>query len=66
MTATVNNSSEEIKGGYPAKIVFVDSNNNTLAQMGIYIKELQPQESTILNAKITFDYTNAYNFYIQK
>lgn len=66
LTATINNSTGRTKGGYPAKIVFVDSNNTKLVEMGIYIKELQPGESTILNGKITFDYTNAYNFNIQK
>ena len=66
LTAIINNNTGKTKGDYPAKVIFIDSNNNEIAEMGIYIKKLQPGESTILNGKITFDYTNAYNFNIQK
>ena len=66
LTATISNNTGKTKGDYPAKVIFVDSNNTKLAEMGIYIKKLQPGENTILNGKITFDYTNAYNFNIMK
>lgn len=66
LIATVTNNTNSVKGGYPANMVFVDENNNELAQMGIYIKELQPGETTTLNASITFNYTNAYDIIIKK
>lgn len=66
LIAIVKNNTNNVKGGYPANMVFVDENSNELAQMGIYIKELQPGESTTLNASITFDYTNAYDIIIKK
>lgn len=66
LIATVTNNTNSAKGGYPASMVFIDENNNELAQMGIYIKELQPGESTTLNSSITFDYTNAYDIIIKK
>lgn len=66
LTATINNNTGKTKGGYPAKIILVDSNNNKVAEMGIYIKELKAGETTKLNSSITFDYTNVYNFIIQK
>lgn len=65
LTALIKNNTGKVKGDYTAKVIFVDSNNTKIAEMGIYIKKLQPGESTILNGKITFDYTNAYNFNIQ-
>lgn len=66
LIATVTNNTNSAKGGYPASMIFVDGNNNELAKMGIYIKELQPGESTTLNASITFNYTNAYDIIIKK
>lgn len=66
LTATVTNNTNKTKGGYPATIIFVDSNNNKIEEMGTYIKELEAGETTTLNASITFDYTNAYDIIIEK
>ena len=66
LTGTVTNTSDETKGEYPAKVVFIDENGEDMQTMGIYIKELAPGESTPLNASITFDYTDANDFRIEK
>ena len=66
LTANITNNTKKITGDYTAKIIFVDSKNNELAEMGFYIKELQPGESTGLNASTTFDYSNAYNIIFRK
>ena len=66
LTASITNNTKKIKGDYTAQIIFVDSKNNELAEMGFYIKQLQPGESTSLNASTTFDYSNAYNIIFRK
>lgn len=66
LTGTITNNTEKIKGDYTAKIIFVDSKNNELSEMGFYVKTLQPGESTVLNASTTFDYSNAYNIIFRK
>lgn len=66
LTGIITNNTDKIKGDYTAKIIFVDSKNNELSEMGFYIKQLQPGESTVLNASTTFDYSNAYNIIFRK
>lgn len=61
LTGIITNNTDKIKGDYTAKIIFIDSKNNELSEMGFYIKQLQPGESMALNASTTFDYSNAYN-----
>lgn len=66
LTGIITNNTDKVKGDYTAKIIFVDSKNNELAEMGFYIKQLQPGETTKLNASTTFDYSNAYNIIFKK
>lgn len=66
LTGTITNNTDKARGDYDAKIIFVDSKNNELSEMGFHVKQLQPGESTKLNASITFDYSNAYNIIFRK
>lgn len=66
LTGIITNNTDKIKGDYTAKIIFVDSKNNELSEMKFYMKQLQPGESTVLNASTTFDYSNAYNIIFRK
>ncbi len=66
LTAIIANHSKKVKEECTATITLIDYNGNELTQMKIYVKELQPSESTRLNAKATLDYVNAYDFTIKK
>lgn len=66
LTGVITNTSKNEKGDYIAEIILVDRLGTELAKMETYIKKLQPQESTTLNASVIFDYSNAYNMVIKK
>jgi len=66
LTADIINETRITRKEQTADITLVSSTDYELAKMGIYIKELKPDEATKLNASITLDYSNAYNFYITK
>lgn len=66
LTGIITNNTKKVKGDYEVNIIFVDSKNNELSEMSFLVKQLQPGESTTLNASTTFDYSNAYNIIFRK
>lgn len=66
LTGIIANHTKKVKEECTATITLVDSKGNELTQMKVYIKELQPSESTRLNASATLDYVGAYDFVIKK
>lgn len=66
LTGIIANNSREVTPECTATITLVDKEGNELTKLKIYVKELQPSESTRLNASATLDYVDAYDFKIQK
>jgi len=66
LTGKITNNTNKVKKESTATITLIDSKEKEITQMKIYVKELQPQESTNLNANATLDYSNAYDFTIKK
>ena len=66
LLGTITNTSTTTKGGYSVDIKIIDEDENEIVTMAGYISELEPGESTQLNASATFDYANAYDFIIEK
>lgn len=66
LTADVSNKTTQVKKAQTYKISFINSKNEEIATMKTYIKDLEVNETTQINASVIFDYTNAYNFEITK
>lgn len=66
LTGKITNNTDKTKKESTATITLIDSKEKEITQMKIYIKELQPQESTNMNVNTTLDYSNAYDFTIKK
>ena len=64
--ATMTNTSDEVQGGYIATLTLLDADGNTLVVLSPYIPEIEPGESSTLNASAVFDYSDAYDFTITK
>ncbi len=61
LLGTIENTSNSVDGGYTAKIIIVDKENNQIIDMIFSIAELQPGQSMQLDCSATFDYSNAYD-----
>ena len=66
LLATMTNTSDETDGGYIAVLTLYDEDGNVLIEMKPYIEELEPGETAQLNTSAVFDYTEAYDFTIEK
>lgn len=66
LLGTITNKTNETKKASIITITFLDKQGNEITSMKPYIKELKANESTPLNASMTFDYTNAYDIKVTK
>lgn len=66
LLGTITNKTNEKKEASIITIIFLDKEGNELTNIKPYIKELEAGESTVLNASMTFDYTNAYDIQVTK
>ncbi len=64
--ASVENTTEETKGGFGIIVDVVDKNNNTLVSLEGYVDKVKPGETLQLNILGTADFANAYDFVISK
>ncbi|MBP3597133.1 MAG: hypothetical protein J6J60_07045 [Clostridia bacterium] len=67
IVATVYNLSNEVKGGYPAYLVFYNDQNEELLKLTIDINKVKPNSETKIITGITsYDMSNVYRCEIQK
>ena len=62
----ITNKTNEKKGDYLIIITFVNKNGEKLTENEVYVKSLDPGETTTLSSKTSFDYTDAYDIIIEK
>ncbi len=62
----ITNKTNEKKGDYLITITFVNKNGEKLTENEVYVKSLDPGETTTLSSKTSFDYTDAYDIIIEK
>ena len=64
LLGTITNNTQEEKGGYLVDLVMIDKEGKELERAALYIKKLQPGESTQLSSYVQGDIANAYDFNI--
>ena len=66
LLAKIANISNTKQGGYVIDIKIIDKQGNEIKTVPFLVKELEPGETTQLNASATFDFVDAYDFVISK
>ncbi len=66
LLAKIVNTSNTKQGGYVIDIKIIDKQGNEIKTVPFLVKELEPGETTQLNASATFDFVDAYDFVISK
>lgn len=67
IVATVYNSTNERKGGYPAYLVFLNDKNEELLKLKVNINQVEPNSETkITTGVISYDLADTYKCEIQK
>ncbi len=66
LLGTVTNKTNEVKGECYIKIIAKDQSGNQIAEIGGYIGETKPGETSQLNCSATLDCVNAYDIEISK
>lgn len=66
LTANIQNITEETKGDYPVIIKIKDKDSKVIKQISGYINTVEPNETTVLRIKTSYDFANAYDFEIEK
>ena len=62
----ITNNTNETQEERKINILLMDDQGNEITRMGAHIKTLKAGETTLLNASVTFDYTNAYDVVFQR
>ena len=66
LTAQVYNDSKEESQSFVAKITLLDKSGDNLCTLEAFVKKLNAGQSTTIDMSTKGDYTNAYNFEIEK
>ena len=64
LLGTITNNTGEERGGQLVDLVMIDKEGRELERAALYIKKLQPGESTQLSSYVQGDIANAYDFNI--
>ncbi|MNI72837.1 hypothetical protein D3C73_1288020 [compost metagenome] len=65
-TAELKNTSNETQKGHLAEIVFLDKKGNEMSKMGIYIREMKAGAQIVINATISDDLVDTFDYKLQK
>ena len=66
LLGTVTNTSSTAGGGFLANLKIMDKQGQNIYTAQVYIKPLEPGESTPLISNASFDYANAYDFSVSR
>lgn len=66
IVADVKNTTSTTKGDFDITITALDKNGNKIASLSGYIDRVAPGKTAQLNASVTTDMANAYDFTVEK
>lgn len=64
--ADIKNTSQDIRGGYEIKLIFVDKDGKTIEELSAYIDKVEAGKTTQLNSSGSSKLANAYDLKIEK